>query len=62
MEYVYADLVRAGKRTLASVPASKIVPTSVLLIESGDATLDDVPEKYREKVREALEEDGYEVE
>lgn len=62
MEYIYADLVRAGKRTLASIPASKIVAASVLLIASGDASIEDVPAKYREAVREALVESDNEVE
>ena len=59
MEYVYADLVRAGLRTLASVPKSKIVPTAVLLIISQDKDIEDVPSKYRAAVIEALNEQGY---
>jgi ribosomal 50S subunit-associated protein YjgA (DUF615 family) len=62
MEYIYADLVRARKRTLASIPATKIVATSVLLIESGDAAIEDVLAKYRDAVREALTESDNEVE
>ena len=59
MEYIYADLVRAGRRTLASVPKSKIVPTAVLLIISKDKDIEDVPTKYRAAVIEALNEQGY---
>lgn len=59
MEYIYADLVRAGRRTLASVQKSKIVPTAVLLIISKDKDIEDVPAKYRAAVIEALNEQGY---
>jgi metal-dependent HD superfamily phosphatase/phosphodiesterase len=59
MEYIYADLVRRGRRTLASVPKSKIVPTAVLLIVSKDKGIDDVPDKYKTETIEALNEQGY---
>ena len=59
MEYIYAELVRGGKRTLESVPAKKLPATAVLLILSGDIVLEDVPEKYRSAVRELLKEQGY---
>lgn len=59
MEYIYANLVRSGKRTLASVPKSKTVPTAALLIISMDKDIEDVPNKYRAATIEALNEQGY---
>lgn len=58
MEYVYAELVRSGAKALGKVPKGKIAATSVLLIVSGDKTIDDVPEAYRDKVIELLAAQG----
>lgn len=58
MEYVYAELVRNGAKTLERVPKGKIAATSVLLIMSGDKTIDDVPEAYRDKTIELLTAQG----
>ena len=35
--------------------ANKLVDTYVKLVKSGKMSIDDVPEKYRETVRKALE-------
>lgn len=59
MEYIYAELVRNGSRTLESVPGTKLAATAALLIMSGDQTMEDVPEKYRDEVAALLDEQGY---
>lgn len=59
MEYIYSELIRNGKKTLESVPKLKLPTTAVLLIINGDISLVDVPQAYRTKVAELLEEQGY---
>lgn len=65
MKNVYMKLVIAGARTIASLPKKYIVEVAVGVIEQGIddgeeyATLEDVPEAYRNEVEEKLIEDGY---
>lgn len=68
MKNLYIRLVIAGSRTIDSIPQQHIVDVAVGVLErsidDGEeyATLDDVPEKYREDVVQQLIEDGYEME
>lgn len=68
MKNLYIRLVIAGSRTIDSIPPQHIVDVAVGVLERGIdngeeyATLDDVPEKYREDVVQQLIEDGYEME
>ena len=68
MKNLYIRLVIAGSRTIDSIPPQHIVDVAVGVLERGIdegkeyATLDDVPEKYREEVTQRLIEDGYEME
>lgn len=68
MKNLYIRLVIAGSRTIDSIPPQHIVDVAVGVLEKGVddgeeyATLDDVPEKYREDVVQQLNEDGYEME
>ena len=68
MKNLYIRLVIAGSRTIDSIPPQHIVDVAVGVLEKGIddgeeyATLDDVPEKYREVVVQQLIEDGYEME
>lgn len=68
MKNLYIRLVIAGSRTIDSIPPQHIVDVAVGVLEKGIddgeeyATLDDVPEKYREDVVQQLIEDGYEME
>lgn len=68
MKNLYIRLVIAGSRTIDSIPPQHIVDVAVSVLEKGIddgeeyATLDDVPEKYREDVVQQLIEDGYEME
>lgn len=65
MKNVYIKLVIAGSRTIASIPPKDIVAVAVGVIEKGYddgkeyATLEDVPTKYRQAVKDQLIEDGY---
>lgn len=65
MTNLYIRLVIAGSRTIESIPTQHIVDVAVGVLErsidDGEeyATLDDVPEKYREEVKAQLIEDGY---
>ena len=65
MTSVYVKLVIAGSREISSVPAKHIVEVAKRVIEKGAEdgetyiTIDDVPEKYKEAVIEALKADGY---
>jgi len=65
---LYIRLVIAGSRTIDSIPPKHIVDVAVGVLEKGIddgeeyATLDDVPEEYREEVKEQLINDGYEME
>lgn len=67
MTSVYIKLVIAGTRTIASVPAKNIVAVAVGVLEKGAddgkeyATIDDVPDKYKEEVKEKLRLDGYDI-
>lgn len=68
MKNLYIRLVIAGSRTIDSIPPQHIVDVAVGVLERGIddgeeyATLDDVPEKYREDVVAQMIEDGYEME
>ena len=68
MKNLYIRLVIAGSRTIDSIPSQHIVDVAVGVLERGIddgeeyATLDDVPEKYREDVVAQMIEDGYEME
>ena len=68
MKNLYIRLVVAGSRTIDSIPPQHIVDVAVGVLERGIddgeeyATLDDVPEKYREDVVAQMIEDGYEME
>ncbi len=68
MKNLYIRLVIAGSRTIDSIPPQHIVDVAVGVLERGIddgeeyATLDDVPEKYREEVTQRMTEDGYEME
>lgn len=68
MTNLYIRLVIAGSYTLSRVPDKDVVAVAVGVLEKGYdegkeyATLDDVPEKYREEVTQRLIEDGYEME
>ena len=57
MTSVYVKLVIVGSREISSVPAKHIVEVAKRVIEKGAE--DDVPEKYKEAVIEALKADGY---
>lgn len=65
MKNVYIKLIIAGSRTIESIPSKDLVAVAVGVIERGYddgeeyATLDDVPEKYRQAVKDQLIEDGY---
>jgi hypothetical protein len=65
---LYIRLVIVGSRTIDSIPPQHIVDVAVGVLERSIddgkeyATLDDVPEKYREDVVQQLIEDGYEME
>ncbi len=65
MKNVYIKLIIAGARTIESVPQKDLVAVAVGVIERGYndgeeyATLDDVPTKYRQEVRDQLIKDGY---
>lgn len=65
MKNVYIKLVIAGSRTIASIPPKDLVAVAVGVIEKGYddgeeyATLEDVPTKYRQAVKDQLIEDGY---
>lgn len=65
MKNLYIRLVIAGSRTIESIPSKHIVDVAVGVLErsidDGEeyATLDDVPEEYREEVKAQLIEDGY---
>lgn len=68
MKNLYIRLVKAGSRTIDSLPPKHIVEVAVGVIEDGYdegkvyATIEDVPEEYREEVMQQLIEDGYEME
>ncbi len=68
MTNLYIRLVVVGSRTIESIPERDIVDVAVGVLEKGYddnktyATLDDVPEEYREDVVQRLIEDGYEME
>lgn len=65
MKNLYIRLVIAGSRTIESIPSKHIVDVAVGVLERGIddgkeyATLDDIPEEYREEVKAKLIEDGY---
>lgn len=65
MKNLYIRLVIAGSRTIESIPSKHIADVAVGVLERGIddgkeyATLDDVPEEYREEVKTQLIEDGY---
>ena len=59
MEYVYAELIRNGSRTIDSIPKSKITKTAVLLIISGDLAYSEVPSAYKAATKAALKAQGY---
>lgn len=65
MTKIYIKLVIAGSRTIAGIPAKHIVDVAAGVIikgaEDGEiyATIDDVPEKYKQEVIDALAAEGY---
>ena len=65
MKNVYIKLIIAGSRTIDSIPSKDLVAVAGGGIERGYddgeeyATLDDIPEKYRQAVKDQLIEDGY---
>ena len=65
MTSVYVKLVIVGSREICSVAANHIVEVAKGVMEKGAEdgetyiTIDDVPEKYKEAVIEALKADGY---
>lgn len=65
MKNVYIKLIIAGSRTIESIPSKDLVAVAVGVIKRGYddgeeyATLDDVPTKYRQAVKDQLIEDGY---
>lgn len=61
MEYVYAELIRQGLKAIGQVPKSKIAPTAVLLIISGDLSYEQVPTGYKTEVKQALKAAGYDT-
>lgn len=68
MNNLYIRLVILGSRTIGSIPPRNIVDVAVGVLKRGYddgedyATLDDVPEKYREEVAAQLNADGYTTE
>lgn len=59
MEYSYAELIRAGQKTLETISKRKVSATAVLLIISKDKTIEDVPETYKTETLEKLAAQGY---
>lgn len=65
MTSVYVKLVIVGSREISGVPTKHIVEVAKRVIEKGAEdgetyiTIDDVPEKHKEAVIEALKADGY---
>lgn len=65
MKSTYIKLVIAGRRSIESIKEKDIVDVAVGVIIKGAEdgveyiTIEDVPEKYREKVIEGLKEEGY---
>lgn len=65
MKSTYIKLVIAGRRSIASINAKDIVDVAVGVIIKGAEdgveyiTIEDVPDKYKAKVIEGLEAEGY---
>lgn len=59
MEYVYAELIKNGSKTINEVPKSKITKTAVLLIISSDLAYSEVPAGYKSATKAALKAQGY---